>query len=622
LPTKQKSRGRKSSSRPILSPAPTTGVSFAAWRTPRWPGSLLAGLLLVVITAATYSPVLQHPFINFDDGDYVVRNPHIQTGVTLELVRWALYATAQGNWHPVTWISHALDCQFFGLDPFGHHLMSLALHVANTLLLFSLLLTATRLTGRSFLVAALFAIHPLNVESVAWASQRKNVLSTLFLLLSIAAYLRYVQSPNGSRYALLLVAFFLALASKPMAVTLPFVLLLLDYWPLQRIKGWIPPEEKNRFAQAPFSHCVREKIPLLLLSAASCVVTLIAQRAEGSIKSSQDFSMGERLGNAAYSCVLYLWKAAYPAKLAVFYPHPGDLLSFWLIWLCFVVLLTLTWLVWRARHAAGYIVVGWLWFLGTLVPVIGIVQVGDQAMADRYAYFSLIGIFIAAVWATAEICEHWRIKTHWLVGAAIVVLITFSLVSRRQIGYWKDSYSLWSHALAVTADNPTAENQFGMALVDLNREDEAMAHFERAIDLGSRDPTSYLNVGAYLSEHGDQRQAIAVFETALRMGGDPESRALTSLDLGFAYASIGEYERARAWFEQAWKLDPDRVSATLGALTQFAGSHPSAKEYMKLGLLLEQAGKIYDAESAYEKVLQLDPGLAAAQTALATLEAK
>lgn len=572
------------------------------------------------MTAATYSPVLRHPFVNFDDGDYVVRNQHIQAGLALESVRWAFRSTAQGNWHPVTWISHALDCQFFRLDPFGHHLTSLALHVANTLLLFSLL-TATRLTGRSFLVAALFAIHPLNVESVAWVSERKNVLSTLFFLLSIAAYRSYVQSVKRSRYALLLGAFFLALASKPMAVTLPFVLLLLDYWPLQRIEGWIRPEEKNPLPQVSFSRCLLEKVPLVLLSAASCVVTLIAQGAEGAIKSFEDFSIRARLGNAAYSYVLYLWKTAYPVRLAAFYPHPGNLLNFWRIGLCLVFLLIVTRLVWQARHAAGYLVVGWLWFLGTLVPVIGIVQVGNQAMADRYAYLPLVGIFVAAVWGVAEICENWEIKTHWRVGAAIAVLVTLSWVCRTQIGYWRDNRTLWSHALAVTPDNPTSENQFGMALVELNREDEAIAHFERAIDLGSRDPTSYLNVGAYLSEHGEQRRAISALETALRMGGDAESRALSSLDLGFAYTSVGDYQTARSHYREAWKLDPDRVIATIGALGQFAAGHPSTKEYMKLALLLEQAGKISDAETAYEKVLQFDPGLDEARRTLAALQA-
>lgn len=439
-----------------------------------------------------------------------------------------------------------------------------------------------------------------------------------FFLLSIAAYGSYVQRSKRSRYALLLSAFFLAL-SKPMAVTLPFVLLLLDYWPLHRIEDWTQPEGNNPFPQVSFSQCVLEKTPLLFLSATSCVVTVIAQRAEGAMKSSEDFSIGVRLGNAADSYVLYLWKALYPARLAAFYPHSGNLLNFWQIGFCLVFLLIVSWLVWWASRSARYLVVGWLWFLGTLVPVIGVIQVGNQAMADRYAYLPLVGIFVAAVWGVAEIRERFQTRTHWLVGAAMVVLVTFSCLCRVQIGYWRDSQTLWVHALAVTPDNPTSEDQLGMALVELNREGEAITHFERAIDLGSHDPTSYLNVGAYLSEHGEQRRAIAAFETAERIGGDAENRVLTSLDLGFAYASIGDYQTAGSHYRDAWKLDPNRVSATIGALDQFAASHPSAKEYIKLAVLLEQAGRLSDAKNAYKKVLQLDPGFEAARTALAML---
>jgi protein O-mannosyl-transferase len=590
------------------------------WRSSGILETVFPYVLLVLLTSAIYAQVLNHPFVNFDDGDYVVRNLNIQSGL-LRTMSWAFTATAQGNWHPVTWISHAVDWKLFGLDPFGHHLTSLLLHIANTVILFSLLFKSTGAKWRAFMVAALFAIHPLNVQSVAWVSERKNLLSTLFFLLSIAAYGSYARSQKLSRYLILLVTFTLALASKPMVVTLPFVLLLLDYWPLQRICGWIAPAVKYTVLQVPFSRCLFEKIPLFILSAASCVITVIAQRASGAVKSSQEFGLPVRFGNAAYSYFMYLWKALWPARLAVFYPHPGPSLNIWSVSLCLLFLGATTWFAWQKRSVAPYLIVGWLWFLGTLVPVIGMVQVGDQAMADRYAYIPLVGIFVAAVWGIADVWQPRKIATRWKVATAVIVLGAFSWASCRQLGFWSDSYTLWRHALAVTRDNPVSEDQLGMALIALDRQEEAISRFQRAIALGSHDATSYLNVGAYLSERGKQQEAIGFFDTALRLMSDSESRALVNLDLGFAYTSTGDYEMARARYRESLRIDPERVAEAIRGLAQFAAAHPSAKEYMKLGLLLEQAGNNSDAEVAFERVLQLEPGLSAARAALTTLRA-
>ncbi len=393
----------------------------------------------------------------------------------------------------------------------------------------------------------------------------------------------------------------------------------LDYWPLRRVRGWVTAGSPYPAPQTSFSRCTLEKVPLFVLSIASCVITVIAQRASGAVKAFDDFPVRIRLTNAVFSYVMYLWKAVWPAHLSVFYPHLGDSLRGWQVGLSVAFLLVTSWLVWRARFDAAYLIAGWLWFLGTLVPVIGVIQVGEQAMADRYAYIPLLGIFVAATWGIADLCELWRIQTRRVTVAALGVLAAFSYGTWRQIGYWRDSYALWSHALAVTRDNPQAETQAGMALIALDRQDEAMARFQRAIALGTHDATSYLNLGAYLTEHGQQREAISVFETALRMQGDAESRGLTYLNLGFAYTSIGDYQSARARYSESLQIDPELVAGAIRGLAQFAAAHPSAKDYMKLALLLDEAGHAPEAATAFEQVLRIDPSLQAARTALGTL---
>ncbi len=579
----------------------------------------IIALALTIATIAVYFPVHHCAFVNYDDGDYVLENAHIRSGPFGSL-HWALTTMTTGNWHPLTWMSHALDWQLFGPDPSGHHLMSLGLHCLNAIFLTWFLASATGALGRSIVVAGLFALHPLNVASVAWVAERKNLLCTMFFLLALAAYTRFAKSPAVSRYLAVLALFVLGLASKPMVVTLPFVLLLMDFWPLQRVRGWIVSNPVFRVPQFSFSRCLLEKIPLFVLSAASSLITLVAQRNGGAIKTLAVFPFTVRVENALFAYAMYLWKAAAPLKLAVFYPHPGSTLDLWRICLSGLVLLAISWGVWSARSFAPYLIVGWLWFLGTLVPVIGLVQVGAQALADRYAYIPLIGIFVALVWGIADLCVAYRIKTIWPAAAVAFVLIALSWATRKQIAYWNDSYSLWSHALAVTSDNPVSENQLGMALITLGRQQEAMQHFRAAIALGTHDPTSYLNLGAYLSEHGQQREAIPILEAALRMGGDTEGLVLAHLNLGFAYTSVGEYQNARANYQAASQLDNERVIGTIQGLSQFVASHPSARDYMKLSLLLEVLGQNSEAGAAFERALQLDPSLASARTAMASLK--
>ena len=358
-------------------------------------------LLLVAATLALYNPVNRHPFVNYDDDRYVTGNAHIQHGVNWDTISWAFSSTEQGNWHPLTWLSHALDYQLFHQNPAGHHFTSVLIHAANAILLFLFLMYATRRLGPSLFVAVLFALHPINVESVAWVAERKNVLCTFFFFAALIAYCWYARKPDWRRYLAFTGLFILGLMSKPMVITLPFVLLLLDYWPLGRMQGNPARALRHRH---PLSKLVVEKIPLLALSAASAIITMQAQRAGGAVRSTAQFSLGVRLENAAVAYAMYLWKMIWPSHLAPIYPHPGDSLAGWQVGTSALLLLAVTGVVLNFR-AKRYLLTGWLWFLGTLVPVIGLVQVGDQAMADRYAYIPLVGIFVMIAWGLADLAD-------------------------------------------------------------------------------------------------------------------------------------------------------------------------------------------------------------------------
>jgi len=355
-----------------------------------------------VATLALYNPVNRHPFVNYDDDRYVTENAHVHNGLNWDTLTWAFSAEEQGNWHPLTWLSHALDFQLFHLNATGHHFTSLLIHSANAVLLFLFLLYATGRVGPSWFVAALFALHPINVESVAWVAERKNVLCTFFFFAALLAYCWYARKPAWRRYLAFAGLFALGLMSKPMVITLPFVLLLLDYWPLGRLKE--SPPSASPIPQASLSKLLVEKLPLLALSAASAAITMQAQRAGGAVRSTAQFSLGVRVENAVVAYATYLWKTIWPAHLAPLYPHPGDSLPVWEVVISALVLLAVTSVVARFR-AKRYLLTGWLWFLGTLVPVIGLVQVGDQAMADRYAYIPLVGIFVMIAWGVADLAD-------------------------------------------------------------------------------------------------------------------------------------------------------------------------------------------------------------------------
>jgi tetratricopeptide (TPR) repeat protein len=585
----------------------------------------IACLLLAVVTLALYNPVNSHPFVNYDDDRYVTENAHIRQGLTADTLTWALTSTEQANWHPLTWMSHALDSSLFRLNPAGHHFPNVLLHSVNAMLLFLLLVWATGRTGASFFVAALFAVHPINVESVAWVAERKNVLCTLFFFLTLGAYGWYVRSPNWKRYLAVTGLFAAGLASKPMVITLPFVLLLLDYWPLNRLRL-----EEN---SPNWPRLVVEKLPLLALSAGSAIITVIAQQAGGSVRTTAEFSFGVRIANALYSYSMYLWKMLWPARLAPLYPHPGDTLATWRVLVAIVVLLIITAAVWRFRNHR-YLPVGWLWFLGTLVPVIGLVQVGEAAMADRYAYIPLIGVFVMIAFGFADLAQQSKPQV-WVAAPAAAVLIALALTTHRQIGYWQTNYDLWSHTLSVTDENFVAEDNLGGALILEDKEEEAHAHFEAAARINPRDPMSRTNLGTYYQNHGQMREAEAHYQAAAKLTSDPGLLALTYANLGATQLALGEAEPALKSFQQSLQCNPNQFNAWLGlgllahrqgrlqeAVEYFSHSvqaQPTGQGFLELGRALAQAGRRAEALQAYEQALKIAPDLAEAQEAAALL---
>jgi len=641
MPAANTTRHRRKRSRPAPKPAPgpplilrpvetapvTSAPTFARLR-------VAPAILLALLTFSIYFQILHHPFSNYDDGEYVTDNPDIQHGISPATLRWAITSTEHGNWHPVTWLSHALDWQMFGNNAGGHHGTSLLLHMLNAILLFVFLAQITGSTARSLFAAALFAVHPINVESVAWVAERKNVLCTLFFLLALMAYSRYSRRPSVIRYLFVALLFAFALAAKPMAVTFPFVLLLLDYWPLQRIQNWSQPSLIFPALQFSAWKIALEKLPLLALSVGDCVLTLIAQNKVNAIKSVTKFSLSARLANAVVSYAAYLWKAVWPLHLAVFYPHFAGPLAAWQVALCALFLVGVSAWVWRER-SRPYLIMGWCWFLGMMVPVIGLIQVGDQGMADRYAYLPLIGIFVAAVWRLTDWAQH--AKREVRVSAAIVataVLVLFSVLAWRQARTWRSSLDLWSQAVAVDPTNFVAEDVVGseILLSALNKgvpySNEAQAHFQRALQINPKDSEALLNVGADLQTHGQVQEAIAKYKEALEYAQDPSIKGRILTDLGSAYERLFDLTTARRYYREALQLGPKNAPAAFTGfartytdeqivdLTRNLAAQPTAQGYWKLGQLQESVASNGDAIASYRRALQIDAKFQPAQYAL------
>ena len=465
---------------------------------------LLVCLGLITTTLLAYWEVSTFTFVRYDDPVYVLQNPIVRAGLSLESIAGSFVSTQASNWHPLTWLSHMLDVQLWGLHPAGHHLTSLMLHVANALLLFIILNRTTGHLWASGLVAALFALHPLHVESVAWVAERKDVLSTFFGFLALHAYARYVENPVFRRYATVFILFVFGLMAKPMLVTLPFVMLLLDYWPLKRLDS------------QSVTKLLQEKVPLFVAAGLSSIVTFVVQQQGGAMHTLETYPLSIRLANALVAYGSYIGKAIWPTGLAVLYPHPG-MPSLWQLGGIAILLACISWLVRQARHGCPYLLVGWLWYLGSLVPVIGLIQVGEQSMADRYTYVPAIGLFIMAAWGIADLTARLPHRRVLLILSALVVLPTLIAATRLQAGHWRDSIALFERALAVTTDNYVAHNNLGNALAARGRLAEAILQYQAAIRINPAKAQSFNNLGATLMLQGKNEKARVYFHKALEI---------------------------------------------------------------------------------------------------------
>jgi tetratricopeptide (TPR) repeat protein len=527
---------------------------------------------------------VDHDFVNYDDPSYVYENSMVSRGLTLEGVKWAFTSGHARNWHPLTTLSHMLDCQLFGMRAGGHHFVNVLLHTMAVVLL---LLVLRKLTGewrRSAFVAALFAIHPLRVESVAWIAERKDVLSGIFFMLTLAAYVRYLRHRSIASYLIMMLAFVLGLMSKPMLVTLPFVLLLLDYWPLQRMTN-----PKSRLMSL-----LLEKVPLLALSAVSAVITFLLQRTGDT--QTDPMPLVWRVENALIGCITYIRQMVWPVDLAPFYPHLEGGLPIWELALAVIFLLTLTIAAWLRRKPNPYFITGWLWYLGMLVPVLGIIQVGEQGWADRYTYLPQIGLYLCLTWGIADLSARWPQRRIALGAGAALAVASLAWTARAQTFHWRDSESLWTHTLAVTSASSVSHNNLGDVFYQRGKIDEALAHYQKALEIRLREHTSrydfvlaltHANIGGALQQKGLLDDAISHYQKAIEL---QPNYAEGYLGLGGALAAKGQLDDALVPLQKAVTIRPDLAVACADLASVFLakGQHAEAVAY-------------------YQKALDLDP---------------
>jgi Flp pilus assembly protein TadD len=590
-------------------------------------------LLLVLVTCAVYWQAGGHQFVNFDDAMYLLENPHVRTGLTGEGIIWAFTSTYASNWHPLTWLSHMLDVHLFGLDPGPHHLVNVLFHAINTVLLFLLLLRMTGAYWQSAFVAALFALHPLHVESVAWLAERKDVLSAFFWMLTLLLYAWYVERPRRGRYLLTLCAFALGLMSKPMLVTLPAVLLLMDYWPLGRMqfgKAEQPRRGPGSIDRTSFPRrLLWEKVPFIALSAASSVITMLAQHAGGAMASVNAVPFTFRAVNALWTYVLYIGKMFRPLDLAVIYPLPATLTVTQGL-TAGLILAGTSFLAARSAKRHPYLLVGWLWYLVTLVPVIGLVQVGRQAMADRYTYIPLIGLFMMVAWGARAIAGDSRFRRTALASIAVMILAGLAALTGLQTRYWKDSLTLFSHAAEAVQDNYIAHEAAGRILAERGRFDEATHHYAEALRISPNDERSLVGMGNVLIKQGKIEEGISFTKKALTM--KPES-ADGHFNLGYALLRQGREQQALDQYFEGLRNDPENadihhiVGVILGAqgkldesirhFTEALRIKPDhAETHYGLGVALLRQGKVDDGIGQFTEALRLKPDFAQARLGL------
>ncbi len=605
-------------------------------------------LALVLVTLAVYSQVRHFDFLNYDDPDYVTDNSRVRAGLTWSGAAWAFTTYHASNWHPLTWLSHMLDFQLFGTYSGGHHLSSALLHALSAVLLFAALKRMTGARWPSAFVAFLFALHPLHVESVAWIAERKDVLCALFWFLALWFYARYVERPGVERYLLVLLAFCLGLLSKPMIVTLPFVLLMLDFWPLRR-------------ANLPL--LLREKAPIFVLAAGASVVTFLAQRQGGAVRSLDTVSFGQRLGNALATYFTYIARTLWPANLAVFYPYPHEV-GFGRVALAVLVLAGVTLLVARRVRSQPFLVVGWLWYLGTLVPVIGIVQVGGQASADRYTYVPMVELAIMLSWAGVDLVERYPGARNGVIASAAAVCLACVALTWNQLSSWSNSETLFRHAVDVTADNHIAHNNLASYYLTQKRNDEAASHIYEALRIRSNYPEAHVNLATFLRRSGKDAESEREYRVALGLQpanvdahsgyaallvsegrtGDALAELQKAIelnpdyadghyDLGRVLAATGQGKVATAQFGEAVRLRPDNADArrSLGmalltqgrmdeGIAQFNAlvrlTPNDARIHYDLGTMLVSVGRLDEAIAQFSEALRLRPDFAAARQRL------
>ena len=620
---------------------------------------------LALATTAVFWQVCTYGFVDYDDPGYVYENPNIQSGITLKTIKWAFTTGYANFWHPLTWLSHMLDWQLFGSNPAGHHLVNLIFHIANTLLVFLVLKRMTGVLWSSAFAAALFALHPLHVESVAWVAERKDVLSIFFWLLTMWAYIRYVKQSSVANYLLTLLVFALGLMAKPMLVTLPFVLLLLDYWPLARI----PQGQEKKHTDTRFHRLyplILEKIPFIVLSAVFGVIAFLAQQSGGAVASLTAISVKLRIYNALISYVEYIEKMIWPSRLAMFYPHSGSNISILYAVISAILLLAVTVFILRFAKEHRYLATGWFWYLGTLVPVIGLIQVGSFAMADRYSYITLTGLFIIIAWGLPELLGKWPYRKIILWASSLMVLSILAVCAYLQTRYWKDTITLCQHALEVTENNHLAHfsmtrtllnqgrikeaiwhsseavrikpdyvdaiNGLGAALNRAGKIDEAISYYKRALEINPHLTKAHLNLAAAFMTKGRFAEAVTHYRIAeavvdipgmhsdfgyalVRLGRFKEAvteyrKALSAMpndpnvlnDLGYALANTGEFDEAISLYNKALQIAPDSINI-----------------HLNLSLALTSSGKFAEAIKEYEKILLIQPRSAVAHNDLAVM---
>jgi tetratricopeptide (TPR) repeat protein len=566
-----------------------TAVKKDAGFQPGW-----VALAIVVLTVAAYSSVGSLGFVTLDDPQYILDNPHVNQGLSWAGLQWAFTSTDASNWHPLTWISHMLDVELFGLRAGPHHWENLFLHVINALFLFMFLLRTTGAVVRSGLVAALFALHPLHVESVAWISERKDVLSTLFFLLTLLAYATYVRKPITRWYLVVIFLLVMGLMVKPMLVTLPFVLVLLDFWPLRRV-------DPSTLERTAFVKLLVEKLPLLVLAIGSSVITLLVQRQGGAVNTLVQTPLDLRLSNVLVSYVKYMGNMVWPADLAVFYPMP-QAIPLWQPVCAFMVLGAITFYALKAAQRYPYLPVGWFWYLGTLVPVIGIVQVGAQGMADRYTYLPLTGLFIVFAWGGYDLLVRGAQKRGATTILITVMLLALGTATWFQVQHWRDAKTLWMRALAVTNGNYRAHVAYGSLLAEEGKNAEAANHFSAAIRIQPNYAEAHNKLGSALMESGRVDEALSHFEQALQLRPD---LGIVNTNIGNVMLEKGRVEEAERYLRAALDQDPDNPIAL-----------------NSLGSVMDELGRDNEAIALYRKSLLARPGFSAAHNNLAAAFAK